>query len=222
MSHSARDRNKNRNKLFYSMPRSLKNAIADIGIGAGKDKIRFSLYLRLIKSLSHLMKKIPSSVIPSILSESSNKKMILSILEYDITPNEDSLSLFKAKCRGLEIKQKLLEAKGGVLSVNEVAKILGITRQAVDKRRQKGKLIAISWTRRGYLYPSWQFSENGVIEGLETVLIELKNYDSWSKILFMLNPNKRLNGNTPLEELRKGNIELVQRASRTYGEHGAA
>jgi len=222
MAHQARYDNKKSINALASAPQPLKEAIVEILSSAGKDKLRISLYSRLIEAFSHLLKKMPNAEMPTLLSKSSNMEMILSILESNVVQKEDSLSFFKAKCKGIEIKQKLLSAEGGVLSVNEVAKILRITRQAVDKRRQKGKIIGISLIRREYLYPSWQFSENGIIEGLEKVLNELKNYDSWSQILFMLNPNMRLHGHTPLEELRKGNFELVQRASRAYGEHGAA
>ena len=39
---------------------------------------------------------------------------------------------------------------------------------------------------------------------------------------FFLSGDPRLNGATPLEELRRGNIEAVRRAASAYGEHGAA
>jgi hypothetical protein len=39
---------------------------------------------------------------------------------------------------------------------------------------------------------------------------------------FLVAPNSRLNGDTPLAMIRRGDVEAVLRAARAYGEHGAA
>jgi hypothetical protein len=44
-----------------------------------------------------------------------------------------------ARQRAVELKRQLLEAEGGALTVAEVAKRLGISKQAVDKRRRARK-----------------------------------------------------------------------------------
>ena len=66
--------------------------------------------------------------------------------------------LAPAFIRGIEVKRRLIEENGGALTAEEVANSLGITRQAVDKRRRAGKLLAITTGRHGYRYPVWQFS----------------------------------------------------------------
>ena len=45
--------------------------------------------------------------------------------------------------RNVEHRQKLLQLAGGALSVEETGHTLGITRQAVDKRRRANTLLAV-------------------------------------------------------------------------------
>ena len=126
--------------------------------------------------------------------------------------------LTAARLRGLRAKKLMLEAEGGVVSGRELAHALGITRQAVDKRRLAGKLIGIDLGKRGYAYPVWQLGLNG----LEAVLAELAAVDPWTQALFMLSTNPWLNGETPLATLRRGELDDVLNAARLYGEQTAA
>lgn len=127
-----------------------------------------------------------------------------------------------AKVRGLRVKEQLLKAEGGVISTQEAADLLHLSRQAIDKRRKKGQLIGLSMGRRGYVYPVWQFVEEGTLSGLELVLAELRDHDAWMQTAFMVNSNTLLNGETPLALLRRGEVEAVRQAAREYCEQGAA
>lgn len=129
--------------------------------------------------------------------------------------------LAPARLRGLNSREQLLEAEGGAISAEEVAALLHITRQAVDKRRRAGHLIGVSTGRHGYAYPLCQFDHQGTLPGLELVLAELKEHDPWMQLAFLLNRNVRLGGETPLAELRRGHVERVRNAARSYGEQGA-
>jgi hypothetical protein len=124
--------------------------------------------------------------------------------------------------RGREARKELLAAEGGVLSGAEVAEILGLSRQAVDKRRRAGRLLGLSTGRRGIAYPAWQFTEGGVLPGWEDVLADLTDHDPWMQLIFMLTPDMWLDEKVPLTELRRGNLARVQVAARMLGEHGAA
>lgn len=61
--------------------------------------------------------------------------------------------LAAAWLRGLLARAQLLESEGGPLTVDQVARLLGISRQAVEKRRCGGKLLGLDTGKRGYLYP---------------------------------------------------------------------
>lgn len=108
-----------------------------------------------------------------------------------------------------------------MLSAAKAAGILTISRQAVEKRRKAGRLIGVSLGRRGFGYPLWQFSERGTLPYLETILEELKEDDTWTKLVFFTTPNGALSGRRPLDALRSGEVEKVLAVARMYGEQGA-
>ncbi len=130
--------------------------------------------------------------------------------------------LLSARIRGLRQRQELLEAAGGPLPVSKVAEFLRISRQAVDKRRKAGGLLAVDIGRRGYMYPAWQLDDERVLASIPKVLAKLRRAPAWSKLRFFLTGNLRLGGRTPLEALRDGNLQQVLRAAEAFGEHGAA
>jgi hypothetical protein len=130
--------------------------------------------------------------------------------------------LAPAFLRGIEAKRRLLEENGGVLTSEQVAEKIGISRQAVERRRQTGKLVAVSTGRHGNLYPVWQFERSGVLDGLPAVLAQLSGHDEWSQVVFFVGRNPRLNDRTPIEMLKAGKLKEVLDAAAMYGEHGSA
>ena len=108
-----------------------------------------------------------------------------------------------------------------MLSAEKAGEILTMSRQAVEKRRKAGRLIGISLGRRGFGYPSWQFTERGGLPHLERVLGALKQHDAWTKLVFFMSENAALDGRKPIDALRSGDVEGVLTAARTYGEQGA-
>jgi hypothetical protein len=123
-----------------------------------------------------------------------------------------------ARLRGVEAKRKLLEAEGDPLTSAQAAKLLKISRQAVDKRRRENKLLGLELGKKGYHYPSWQFD----LRGLEQVLTSLGRRDPWEKLSFFLNPSGILGDRTPLTVLRgkKDNLTDIVNAAVSYGEQG--
>lgn len=129
---------------------------------------------------------------------------------------EDPLA--RARLRGIRAKQRLLNAEGGVVSGQEFADLVGVSRQAIDKRRRNGTLIGLSLGKKGYYYPVWQVDT----EGLKPVLAELRHYGPWTQAAFMLTRNRWLGGETPLMMLRRGEHEAVLTAASMYGEQTAS
>jgi hypothetical protein len=130
-------------------------------------------------------------------------------------------SVVAAKLRGLKLRQQMLETSGGTLTSEQVAKVLGISRQAVDKRRSSNQLLALTQGRRGYSYPSFQFDEGKTLKGLEEVLGKLSALDPWMQLNFFTTAHERLGGKTPIKALQDGLLEGVSRVAGGYGEQGA-
>lgn len=130
--------------------------------------------------------------------------------------------LAPAFLRGIEAQRRLLDASGGTLTAQEAGEVLGISRQAVEKRRKAHTLIGLTTGRHGYRYPAWQFTNSGVLPGLEDVLKALEPNDEWMQAAFFLGKNPRLGDRTPVEMLEGGEVTRVLDAAQVYGEHGAA
>ena len=98
--------------------------------------------------------------------------------------DQDPLAM--ARLRGIEAKRRILIDEGGTLSAEKVGEVLTISRQAVEKRRKVGRLIGVSLGRRGFGYPSWQFSERGTMPGLEALqkLLFASREMAFSLVLF--------------------------------------
>lgn len=128
-----------------------------------------------------------------------------------------------ALARGLEARQQLAEAEGGSLSSDESAQFLGISKTAVLKRLEAGRLLAWREERQqAARFPRWQFDKHGhVLSGLEVVLDILnrdERLDAWGKILFFLQTRQGLGEQRPLDLLREGRLEPVRVAAESYVE----
>jgi len=136
------------------------------------------------------------------------------------TPAKQS-PLLPALLRGVKERRTLLQAEGGSLSGEQVATALGISRQAVDKQRQRGRLLAVR-ERAAWRYPAWQLADGGALPGLPEILRILHGQSPWTILAFLLSRNARLGSRRPLDLLRRGSVDPVSRAAEAYGEHGAA
>lgn len=123
--------------------------------------------------------------------------------------------------RGVERRRQLLAMEEGTASGKEFAEALGISRQAVDKRRRAGDLLAVPNGSGDWRYPWWQLQEGKVLPYFETVMAALGELSPWAQMDFFLSPDERLGGRRPLDALRKGEIDAAMQSARAEGEQGA-
>jgi hypothetical protein len=156
---------------------------------------------------------------PTTVASSLNVAFGISLGRND--SRQDKLA--RAYVRGLEARQQLAEAEGGSLSSEATARLLGISKTAVLKRLEAGRLLAWREERlQAARFPVWQFDERGhVLAGLQEVLAILnqdKRLDTWGKILFFLQEKSSLEGQRPVDLLRAGKVKEVCVAARAYAE----
>jgi hypothetical protein len=192
---------------------------------AGQAPGKSAFIARAMNALAALTDELDEETLADAAGASSDAQALLKALDqpevYAALRAHDPL--LPARIRGIGARQRLLEAEGGALSAAEAATLLGITRQAVDKRRRAGTLIGLQAGKRGYLYPRWQFTTDGVsLSGLPELLADLAEFSPWMQAGFILSPNLRLNNARPIDALRDGSIDSVRQAAQSYGEHGAA
>ncbi|HLH36237.1 MAG TPA: hypothetical protein VKX41_16310 [Alloacidobacterium sp.] len=182
-----------------------------------------AFYSRVLRAFRRLENNLPATLIDEATAAPTD--YLVAVEALSSAPETTELiaedPFVAAKFRGLKRKQQMLEASGGALTSEQVAEILGISRQAVDKRRAADQLLALTQGRRGYSYPSFQFEDGKTISGLEEVLAALKDLDPWMQMVFFSSPHERLEGKTPIEILKRGRASDVKAAASGYGEQGA-
>ncbi len=190
-------------------PKSTQVTISKVIENCDRDPLKAVFLTRVIEGL---LEVATNSNLVELVTANSNLDVLMAALQ---TPEALSLlskndPLAKAKLRGLEIKQQLMAAEGGCQGSQKIAELLGVTPQAINQRRQRGKLIGLPRGKGKYIYPMWQFTDTGkTIVGLEEVLEQLSKIDPWTQVAFFLNPSLRLNNQSPLVLLRQGNVKSV-------------
>lgn len=207
-----------RRRLIRSLeeaPIELKEAIAEI-LGTSTSRSAESIFF--IRALKALIKLSKSDRLVETAAASSDYSLLLKALSspeaMELLAATDPLA--KAEVRGILVKQQLIEASGGTYNSKEVADLLGISRQAVDKRRKNSKLIGIPKGKGSYLYPVWQFTSGKTIVGLELVMNVIKDLDPWMQVTFMLNPTLNENKKNPIALLEEGSIDKAVEIAKIY------
>jgi hypothetical protein len=125
-----------------------------------------------------------------------------------------------ARLRAAGARQELLQRAGGAYQAHEVARMLGITRQAVHGRYKRGSLLGLPQGDAEILYPTCQFTRDGqVVAGLAEVLRAFRVANPYTRLAVLIAPTPALGGRTPLDALAAGDRAGAVQAARAYGEH---
>lgn len=185
--------------------------------------LRTAVRARVDEALQRIIAAVPREELYAALSTSSSIDAVIHLVSREsavaqaVTAADNPLRA--ARARAAKRMSGLLGAEGGPLGVEAVSGRLRITRAAVDKRRRAGTLIGIDDGGRAILYPGWQFTETGLLPGLEDVLRALTVRDPWMRMEFFLSSEPDL-GASPLDALRNGRNADVVAAARRYGRQG--
>jgi len=113
-------------------------------------------------------------------------------------------------------------SRSDMLSSDEAAKRVNMSREALNRQRQARKVLGLEATKRGVRYPQWQF-EDRVRPNVAPLLAALSHLDAWGHYLFFTQAEPLLRGQTPLHVLRTGSPKEVLRvghllAKEAHGE----
>ncbi|HXA66111.1 MAG TPA: hypothetical protein VNV82_13215 [Bryobacteraceae bacterium] len=207
-----------------ALPASIPEWLEQVRLNVeDKTPLMQTLIRRAINAVLRFAELSEASVVEATASPSDLVVLLRALSSGELLDDLRSFEpLAPAFIRGIETQRRLVEEHGGTRSAEQIAQMLGISRQAVDKRRRSHALIALNMGRHGYRYPVWQFTKTGSLPGLEDVLQALEGHDEWMQIAFFLGKNPRLGGETPVDMLKAGDLKRVVYAAQVYGEHGAA
>jgi hypothetical protein len=179
---------------------------------------------RSVKMLERMSYAASLDALKAALAAPTDMGGVASLLS-DLAPLGVDLSavdpFVEAMARGAAVKRELLTGAGGALTSSQAASVLGITRQAVDKRRSRRALLAVPSGSGEYLYPACQFTTDGVVSGLEDVLQAFQIRSPWTQLSALMAPAPALGGKTILEALKSGRAEKAIDLAASFGEQAA-
>jgi hypothetical protein len=127
----------------------------------------------------------------------------------------------RALLLGVKIARQDLRAAGGAYDLAEVESLLGVSRQAINKRVRQGSLLAVPGPGNRLRYPTVQFKPDGsIVEGLREVKEVLPSRNVWVTLNFLVSRDPRLNNRRPIDLLKKGDVESVIESARRIDEQG--
>ncbi len=224
-SHVSRDtRGRETGSVALALPTSdaLYVQVATL-VEQAREPLRRAILTRFLRAAGTAVGQATPTTLTRAAGADSDLAAVLATLEAAIpepsnASDEDVIT--KAQLRGLDARQHVLEAEGGTLSAEQMARRLHLTRQAVDLRRRNHRLIGLPVGRHGYRYPIWQLGRTGIWPWVPQVIDALAPHDPWQQVFFLLSPHPDLGGERPLDALRGGRVDDVLALARTYAAYG--
>lgn len=188
------------------------------------NSIRTAFLRRATSALERISANVPAKDLADALSaptDAGSLAQLLSRSDMVGAAINDLDPLVPALARNVEHRQDLIARAGGTMSAEDAGRMLGISRQAVDKRRRAGTLLAV---REGsdWRYPLCQLDQGEVISGISDVVRGFAAAGPWIALDFLLAPDTALGRRTALQALRDGDREAVQRLVRIETSDGFA
>lgn len=207
-------------------PDALDGLARSMARGPALPPLEFAVMRRAVRAVTHAFDAFDREGLSRVASGETDAEVLFELLYSSslMEALEETDPLAEARLRGVAEQRRLLGEAGGAVGATEAAEILGVSRQAVDARRKRGRLLAVATGRHGWRYPRCQFdegTEDGVVRGLERVLGAVEDEGGWMRLAFLLSPEERLGGRRPLDALKAGDVEAVEEEALFYGEHGA-
>jgi hypothetical protein len=152
-------------------------------------------------------------VLADALARPSARGSIVHVLN-EVSPSAEESEATRlrerAVQRALAVREQLREEAGGFYDTAQVASLLGIRRQAVDKRRKEGSLLALE-SSQGFEFPACQFTAGGAIPGLRDALHALETGNFWETLAGFLTPAPALGGRNVIRALEAARNEDERR-----------
>ncbi len=170
------------------------------------------LLMRYMRAVDRMVSSMPKDLIMSTLAAPSDFGALARALSDPriSAPSLQTDPLAGAVGRSIAHRRRLAEMAGEMLSSSQVEDLLGVKRQAIDKRRTANKLLAVR-SASDWLYPAFQFGEEGVLPEIEEILQAHAGDDPWVVVDILLAPDDALRGRTLLQAIQEGDAEAMSR-----------
>lgn len=102
-----------------------------------------------------------------------------------------------------------------MLSAEEFAALLGVSRMTVNTKRQRHEVLALDGPKRGYRFPAWQVDENGKPFAALPELFALLGDSPWTIYRFLMQRHPELGGARGADLLHRGRSDEVLEAAES-------
>lgn len=190
----------------------------DLSVSEGSDgdapTLRSALRLRVRRAIDGLVDRMPpTAMLEAVAAPTDFEALIVMIQEGAVLPPPvPETPLAGAMARAVVHKQEILAQIGPMLPVSEVQNLLGISRQAVDKRRERGSLLGVR-LGHSWFYPEIQFdmaNEARVYPAVNEVLKIHEGDSAWVVFDALLANDPAFGGRTLLDVVRAGEGDLIE------------
>ncbi len=156
------------------------------------------------KQLSHQLTIIASRSCPKVEEQSLAEAIVGKTYSAEETKELEILNLMNSFAE----RAKLLQ---NTISTTEVAKLLSCRSRQTPLDRVKNQTLIAVKDNGQWKYPLWQFDpkgEDGVVDGLPKTIQTLQ-VSNLAKVSWLTRPNPIFDNITPLEMLKKGQVQQV-------------
>ena len=105
-----------------------------------------------------------------------------------------------------------------MLTAEEFAARLGVSRVTVNARRQKHELLGLDGAKRGFRFPTWQVDEDGKPLDALPKLFELLGDSPWGVYRFLTQRHSVLDGASAKDALARGRATQVLEAAESLAQ----
>jgi hypothetical protein len=106
-----------------------------------------------------------------------------------------------------------------MLTAEEFAERLGMSRMTVNARRQRHELLGLEGAKRGFRFPAWQVDDEGKAFDVLPKLFDLLGGNPWGVYRFLIQRHAALEGLSAKDALSRGQTTQVLQAAASLA-HG--
>ena len=186
-------------------------------------------FAMLVREAVPVMEQMEISRLAAALREEDQRLAVMGLLAdlatESLVTEADEDPLAQARATAAQRRREILAEAGGGLSTAALAKALGVTRQAIDKRRRARTLLAVPRPSGDWAFPRAQFGPGlRPLPGLTDVLRAFHIEDPWMQLSELLTPDEDLGVRSIFQVLReegRSALPAVLGAVTSIGEHAA-
>jgi HTH domain len=135
-----------------------------------------------------------------------------------VVNNHLEAAIQAARERGRLRSAQILD-QDDMLTAEEFAERLGVSRMTVNARRQKHELLGLNGAKRGFRFPAWQVDDDGKALDVLPKLFDLLGDSPWGVYRFLTQRHAALEGLSAKDALNRGQTTQVLQVAESLA-HG--